>query len=181
MSAVLPASGSVKGSDVLLSIRERLVQTLELDTSLVRIVAKPSPLSAHYRAEKNLAIKLHPPEPFTNAGAGRYGQIVRRVMEVWVYTQNLSDEAGSDEKMVTGHLDFEESVVNVLTDTRPYSVQVTDNDATDLVETEHLPLTLRFLPGGSELERATKSDLGLAVSCLLFEVQYQLPYTVLRD
>lgn len=173
MAALSPASGSVKGSDVLVSLQTRLVESTELDPRNVRIVVRPSPVPVEYRAERNIALRFHAPDPDTEAGAGRYGQLITRVLEVWCYTQNLLDMAGEDEKMAISHLDFEELVMNTMVDTRPTDLQL-DTD-------EHVALLIRFLPGGAEIERQVKADAGIATSCLLFEVKYQAKYTVYRD
>lgn len=180
-AALLSASGSVKGSDVLLSIKARLVAYFDdyldgkdgqLDEKQIRITTRPGPLPTEYRAEKNLAIRFNSPVPDVEAGAGRYGQLVTRTLEVWVYSQNLLDPAGEDDALAVAHLDFEELVIDALRDNKPTSMQSVN---------ERYPLVVRFIPGGADLERHMKQDAGLATSCLLFEVRYQLPYTVLRD
>ena len=156
-----PASGSTKGSDVLFSIKTRLQAAIP---DLVRIVAQPNPSLAQYRAERCVALRFAEPNPLTMAGGGRYGMPVTRTLEVYVGTQNLLDQAGEDEALVLAHLDFEEQVINALVD--------------DVPNTDRIAISVLFIPGGSKIEREVKGDPGMGYSVLLFEVKYQLAFSV---
>lgn len=164
--ATSSASGSTKGSDVLLGLKQRLLDALGKGP-VVRIVVAPNPKLSQYRAEQSVALRFPPPEPQTTAGAGRYGQPVVRTLQVYVGTENLSDQAGEDEALALAHLDFEEQVINALVDAAPGGSK--------------LGISVRFVPGGAEIERDVKQDVGMAYSVLLFEVKYQQAYTVAED
>lgn len=157
------ASGSTKGSDVLLGLKARVQASL--GAAAVRIVATPNPKLSQYRAEQCVALRFPPPEPQTTAGAGRYGQPVVRTLQVYVGTENLSDQAGEDEVAALHHLDLEDAVINALVDAQP-------NQDT------RIGISVRFVPGGSEIERDVKQDPGMLYSVLLFEVKYQQSYSV---
>lgn len=172
---VLPTSGSVKGSDVLLALKNRLVEALDddpdlpIDESFVRIVVTPGPNYGEYRAERGVALRFSSPVPFTTAGAGRYGLLTKRTLEVYVGTQNLSDPAMNDQIATLAHLDLEEKIVDVLVDASPVPTVT------------RIGTTVRWIPGGAEIERQVKKDAGMLFSVLLFEVEYVPPLRVTRD
>lgn len=170
--SISATSGSVKASDVIVAIKDRLVELLlnvddqPIDETFVRIVAHPGPDYANYRAERGVAICFQSPEPFTQAGAGRYGLITTRTMEVHLATQSHLDPAENDQIAVVAHLDMEESVVNALHDAAPQTTPV------------HIGVSVRWIPGGAEIARNVKRDQGMLLSVLLFEVKYVPPLLV---
>lgn len=169
-TSLQPTSGSVAASALLLALKAKLVGALvpELEQATsryVRIIARPNPDYAEYKAEEGVALCLRSPDPEKNAGAGRWGKLTRRVLEVYVASENLSDKAGEDEILVTKHLDLEEAVVNVLEDWYP--------DKTGAVR-------VAWMPGGAEIERRVRTDPGVALSVLLFELTYVPPIEVNR-
>lgn len=177
-------SGSIKASDVLLAIKNRLIEITNdpdgtVDESFVRVVAHPGPDYANYRAERGIALCMSAPQPFTNAGAGRYGLKTTRIVEVHIGTQNLLDPAHNDQIAVFAHLDLEETVVDALHDASPLTgYSPATSDPAIPTGPRHIGLKVRWIPGGSEIARLVKTDAGLLFSVILFEVEYVPPLQV---
>jgi hypothetical protein len=165
-----PTAGSTAASAIITGLRDRLRAVLVKDTvpnsNYVRIVVRPSPDYAEYKAEEGVALMFGPPMPEKNAGAGRWGKLTRRTLEVHIASQNMLDPAGQDDAAATAHLDLEEAVVNALE---------------DWIAQPKLGVRVAWMEGGAEIERNVKRDNGMAVSVLLFEVEYVPPLKVNRD
>lgn len=183
--AISTTSGSIKGSDVLVAFKTRLVAVLKtkddddslladatltgttpVDETFVRIIAHPGPDYAEYRAERGISLCFTALEPFTPAGAGRYGLKTTRTLEVHVATQSHLDPAQSDQLAVVAHMDMEELIVDVLHDASPVGTPA------------HIGIKVRWIPGGADIARQVKRDVGTLFSVILFEVEHVPPLRV---
>lgn len=149
-------------SSVAATIVSRLETRFErlANDGFVSLVVAPSPEFAPYRAEAGLHVVVMPPRP--SDGGGKYDKKVSRSVVVYVYTQNSLDEAGSDRLACLAHLDAEDAVVDVMDRAVPVGTAV----------------QIKWVPGGSSSQRLMKTDAGLVVSSLVFDVTYAQPFTV---
>ena len=158
---------------VLQSVKDKLVAGLKqpdgssVPDGFVRVIARPNPGYAHFRPEPGVAVCMRSPDPRPLSGAGRNGVLVSRLIEVHVASMNLLDEAGSDTGLVYGHADLEDAVMEAL---------IPD----PAVPLPAPAITVKFVPGGLDIERMVKVDSGMAYSALLFEVLYVPPLTAYR-
>lgn len=126
-----------------------------------RIFCAPDDSAVHHVAQNGIRIRVSPPEPVPSSGAGRRGYIVMRRLEVFVLTQSLADPGGFDDSAVRAHVTAEETVVNALT----------------LVNSPKW-ITLKFIPGGTDIARTLKTAPSIMASVLVFELTYPAPLTV---
>lgn len=160
------AANAVTGAAVIAGIKARVAAAY---SGTVRVVASPNPTGPDYVAQEGVTIRVPVAEPFGQAGAGRAGTPVTRRIAVYVVTESMVDEAGSDENAAYAHMTLEETVMNA----------VRDFPGGDLGQTK-LGIRIIWIPGGAEIARATKQDPALLTSVLLFDVQYPAPFRVNR-
>lgn len=124
-------------------------------------------------AEEGLTLVWGAPQPVVNDGAGRAGQRVRRVVQVWVVTRSNADVAGATVIAYQRHTALEDLVVNSLNDLPP----------PDYPTGAQAPIgiTLKWIPGGDDIRRQVKVAPDTFVSCMLYEVVYPQPQHVRRE
>lgn len=140
----------------------------------IKTVAAPDNKLHEYTAEEGLLVRVGPPEPRPDEGAGRYGKRVLRNLDIVVMTRSLVDQAGQDPLAVAAHLAKEEAVVNALEQQAP--VGSTYNLRTGI--------QIKWVPGGEAITRqiqANRGDPGMLISTLIYRIEYTAPIYVLRD
>lgn len=131
----------------------------------VSIVASPDVKNGAYRAEPGLYLVVGTPAPQPTPGGGRYNTQSKRVLQVWVVSMNLTDPAGADEAALAAHWAMEDAVLDALIDGKSQSEKIGVGSG------------VHWLPGGDEVRRQVKTDLGILLSIMLFGVEYQAPTT----
>jgi len=148
-------------SNFVTRLRAGLVDVDSKPTAIVRVISKPDEHQP-FKAEEGVHVTVGDPQPIVNDGAGRYGQRVRRVLELYLVTVCLKDAGGREEKSVEKHLALEDAVFNIVSGTPP----------ADSAYNSKVGITLKWIPGGDVIRRAMKSDAGQHVSVHLFEIIY---------
>lgn len=105
-------------ADIVLAVKRQLVSALELDPSLVPIVADRTPEPDEYPAETHVRIRPMSRTGLDNPGGGRTSDPKTRTIAVDLVTRDFRDQAGTDEVALTddgaGHLRFEDDVLDAL-------------------------------------------------------------------
>ena len=181
MAGVQYAYGAVAFADFLANLKARLVAVLELPTDpaipitdrYVRVVVTKglSPANAEFRAERGITIRVGPPQPQPNCGAGRAGWKTVRDIEVWAVSECLLDQAGDDLEAVKRHCTVEEALVDAVVDSVPAGQP--NNDP--------FGIRVTWVPGGSPMRRINETDQGVVQSSLTFRCEYPFKLKVLRD
>lgn len=169
------ATQSQPFSAVIALIKSRIVNgAIGAKSSNVQIICKPDDQMNEYLAETGYRIRVFPPDPMSNGGAGRLGVINSRRVIVYVVTESLKDPGGRDEKAVLAHLDREDSVVNAVHLSPPADTEYgfTVSLVGDLI---------KHASGGEEISRLLKVNPSIIVSGIPFDVQYVAPTLVKRD
>lgn len=159
-------------STILDRVVARLQAGIDLHTSRVRIVCSPDDDLPEYLVEPGYVIRVFPPDPKANSGAGRYAYLATRPMEVWTVTRRLTDPGGRDDVAVKTHVEAEEAAINAL---------LLDPQTDDA--TAGLPIAkyMKWVPGGSGLARRVAKNKSLIASSIRFNVMHVVPITVYRD
>jgi hypothetical protein len=158
-------------STILTALIARIVNGVPSNVGTqVRVVAVPDDRLHEYLAEPGFLIRVRPATPFADSGAGRWGYLVTRQIDVFIITQNLSDPGGRDDLAVAAHCDVEEAVVNALLLIPPL----------DTTYSTAVGKTIKWVPGGEELVRQMKTDPGLIVSAQSYAIMYPLRVLVQR-
>lgn len=175
MATIQPAaSGGTNNpsfATILRAMKSRIVTALATAPSLVRIVQPSQDRITEYLAQRGVLLRVRAPDPFAPSGAGRYGYMVQRQVDVFVVTENLSDPGGQDDAATLLHLDREEAVINCLLLNPPVGSGYD----------QAVGKTIKWVPGGDLITRNLKNDTGTLVSVLPFEITYPLRVNVLRD
>ena len=152
-------------SDIMESIRLRLVSGLGLDDMYVRSVASDQ---YKYDFEADM-VALRPlgPNPFTDAGGGRYSRPLSRMIRCYVSKRSSLDFVGDDRIVLADLLDYEDSIYDLLDDWTPL-------DVTGLIPLTIEPLHPIDSSGGPPLREADNS-VGEVYSVLSFETVYVQP------
>lgn len=139
----------------------------------IKIVAVPDNRLHEYTAEQAILVRVNPPEPIPENGAGRYGKYTKRNVDCVILTQSLLDAAGQDPVAVAAHLDAEEAVVNALEQQAPVGTPYNLRTG----------IQIRWVPGGDAITRqiGRGGDTGMMLSTIVFRVEYQTPCLVIRD
>ena len=160
-------SQSARYSDILLAVKNRVVEVFEVEPSVVRIVANDR-YRVHQVDSGDLQIYLrsYGPEPDVDHGGGRRSRPKKRLLRVYLYYRNSLDQAGDDETALTaedGLFDLEDKLLDALDDHFPLS----DDD---------LPLTIEPLHPLNSAEgpplREEEDDIGVLRVHHDFEVRY---------
>ena len=138
----------------------------------IRTSAVPDDALTPYLAQPGFVIRPYAPEPIVGTGAGRYGLLAYRNIEVWVITQSFSDYAGDDTTAIAAHSSAEEQVIDALS-LVPWGGQA--------FQTPVIAIECFWIPGGRPMTRTVKEDLGILTSSLLFRVKYTVPCTVVGN
>jgi hypothetical protein len=139
------------------------------NSGLIRICAAPDEQLTPYLAESGFLIRPDAPAPIKGTGAGRYGLLAWRNVEVVIVGQSYSDYAGDDSTAVANQSNMEEAVIDCLS-LVPWGGQA--------FQTPVIAIEVHWVPGGKPMNRDYKSDVGLIVSSLIFQVKYTVPCTV---
>jgi hypothetical protein len=154
---------------ILLAIKDRLVEQLQLSPSYVRIVASDGyELQCH--DARFIYLRAFGPVPAVDVGVGRRARPVKRVVRLYLYTRNSLDETGADDAALTAagaHLAFEDEVFDALDEWWP----VTADDADTALTIEPLHTVAE---GSGRPERKPEEDVGLVRSHIDLEIQYVL-------
>lgn len=140
-------------------------------TTQVRIVAVPDDQLPTYLSEPGFLIRIRPPAPFADSGAGRWGYVVQRQIDIFIITQSLLDPGGRDDLAVATHCNTEEAVINALLLIPP----------TDTTYSTAIGKTIKWVPGGDIITRQMKIDAGLIVSAQSYVIMYPLRVLVGRN
>lgn len=148
-------------------IKSHLATCLSLDPAYVRIAASDN-YKLQLMEDKAVVLRYYGPNPFPDAGAGRYAQPVTRLIRVYTYVRSNTDYVGDDTEALTdaelGLSGFEESVYDALAQYTPIS-------GTTVLTIEPLhPVDSSSGPP----ERKPEDDVGVVRSSLLFECRYLL-------
>lgn len=170
LPSVQPSSGGTPFRAVLGAVLGRLRIAFP-NAGFVRLIANPEERIPQYKAEDGIAVYVETPRPKPVDGAGRYGRNTFRDIVVFVLTQNLLDEAGSDEQAVLNHVDREEIVSNTLEQTPPPTEPYANT----------IGILCTWVEGGEDIVRQMKIDPGMLVSALRFRINYQTPMRVYRQ
>lgn len=168
-AAVQAASNTLPFATILTRIVNRIALGMTIDASVIRIVAAPDQNVGEYLSEQGLVLRVRPPVPSPLSGGDRHAYFVDRAVDVFVLTENLQDPGGRSDKAVALHLAREEAVVNSLHMQPP-------NDPNPIPG-----VTVKWVPGGTEIFRAVKTDVGLLTSVLPFNVTYRARMDVYRE
>lgn len=142
-----------------------LARIRTVDANGTRLIVAPNPEFAPYRAEAGTHVVVYPPQPHSTGG-GRCGTRVKRDLVIHVVTESLLDAAGNDELLTLAHLDREDAILDVVVDGKPSAANVGPE------------VNTTWKPGAVPAHRLMKSDAGLVVSALQFEVLYAQPHTI---
>lgn len=164
------SSGGTPFADVLDALVSRIVAGVGADVP-VHIIARPSEQLTTYQGQEGVLVWVSAPQPVVNNGAGRYNTLVYRTVNAVVLTLSLSDPSFADPVAVRAHLTREEQVCNAAHLIGP--VGSGTNVRTGVV--------CEWVPGGDDIARLIKTDVGTLKSGLSFRVQYVAPMTVVRD
>ena len=157
---------SARYSDILLAVKNRVVEVFDVDPSLVRIVANDR-YRVHQVDSGSLQIYLrsYGPEPDVDHGGGRRSRPKKRLLRVYLYYRNSLDQAGEDETALTaedGLFDKEDLLLDALDDYWPQS--------------DDVPLTIEPLHPLNSAEgpplREEEDDIGVTRIHLDFEIRY---------
>lgn len=165
--ALQPSTNSTPFSTVLAAVVTRLA-TIP-DSGIIRLCASDEDKLLPYLAQAGYLVRPDVPRPRKGCGAGRYGLLADRQIEVWVVTQSYSDFAGDDTSAVMAHSDAEEAAVDCLA-LVPWGGQA--------FEAPVIAITVHWVPGGQPILRTRTSDPGILSSSLIFDIQYTVPCTV---
>lgn len=147
-------------SDIIDGIIERIRQTVT--TGKLKAVAVPDDDLHEYTAEDGILIRIRPPEPQTLCGAGRWGMLVQRTVDIIITTQSLGDKAGEDIVALKKHCNREEAVSNAMT--HQFGSRI--------------GIQVHWVPGGQDIARQLKRDTGMLTGGLSFRILYTSPMTV---
>lgn len=110
--------------DIARSIQARLVSSLALDTAYVRLAASDN-YKLQLAEDKAVVIRYYGPQPFTEAGAGRYAMPVTRRIRLYLYVRSSQDFVGDDTEALTnaelGLSKFEEDALDSIVQYTPLS------------------------------------------------------------
>lgn len=166
---------STAPADIVAHVKARIMSGASLTSMQVRLVVDPNPTEAPYVAERHVAVRVAPPAPMPKSGAGRFGYKVTRLVQLFVYTESLLDQAGSDEEGLKAHLNFEDLLIDIMVDERPESLQISG-------EKQGIRGFRYIGEGNVEPKRFNpKSDRALLLSVLNFEIEYLLRTRVSKD
>lgn len=165
---------STAPSDIVASVKSRIMSGAALSSMQVRIVADPNPTQDPYVAEKHIDIRISPPNPIPTSGAGRHGYKVSRDIILFVFTESMLDVAGSDEIAVKSHLDFEDTLIDIMIDERPPALQQMSGEKQGIRGFRYVG------PGSNEPQRIIGNDSALLVSTMVFNIEYVTKTRVLQ-
>ena len=138
----------------------------------VPICGMPNAKVHEYFSQNVFVIRPRSADPDSMSGAGRYGYVVERTVDVFVVTQSLDDEGGNDAIAIGRHCDREDSLVSCLCLNPP-------------IDTTYgligIGKTIKWIPGGEDIMRQVATDPGLIASCLCFQIMYPANILVFRD
>lgn len=163
---------SSRFADILLSIRQRLVEELELPPQRVLILGrKGKPLV--FPAEYYLALRSVGWTPYSGGGRAYFDPLHHRVLAVDVLTRCALDTAAEELISLTredsGHFDREEAVVDTLSEWMPLSLPFSSDSTKLAIEPLHLTNP------AEDPDRL--SPEGFLASTVYFDVRYKSPAT----
>lgn len=174
MAANQTSVGGMSFSTIVDRIIARIVAGVTGATATnTRLVVAPSAekIGPEYLGQPGILVRVDPPEPFAESGAGRHGYIVERTVDVVIITASLLDVGGRDDAALRAHLLKEEQVVNVLCLDPP----------ADLAYGTPTGRLIKFVRGGADITRRLPTTPSLVASALRFNVTYNAPLVVYRD
>lgn len=151
---------------ILLAIRNRISEVLELDPQFVRIVS-----SDNYTVcadQRFVYIRPFGPKPVTDHGGGRRTRPIHRSIRVYLYTRNSLDQTGFDTVALTDDTNYSHFVgEDLLIDALDEYWPTLDEQTVLTIEPIHFESTSEGKP-----VRESENDVGFTRSHQDYEVVY---------